>query len=90
MIEDAEDTADLVHRMLRHKYHVEIAKDGIEGLAKWRSDVYSIVLLDIMLPGMSGSQVLDKILAEKPEQTVVIMTAHGTMDLAEELMFKGA
>lgn len=90
VIEDAEDTADLVHRMLRHKYRVDIAQDGLEGLAKWHNDEYAIVLLDIMLPGMSGSEVLDKILSEKPEQTVVIMTAHGSMDLAEELMFKGA
>ncbi|PAJ73804.1 diguanylate cyclase [Pseudoalteromonas sp. NBT06-2] len=90
VIEDAEDTADLVNRMLRHKYSVEIASDGKQGLSKWQAGEYEIVLLDIMLPGISGTEVLDEILKKKPEQTVVIMTAHGSMDLAEELIFKGA
>ncbi|SFD36439.1 GGDEF/EAL domain-containing response regulator [Pseudoalteromonas denitrificans] len=90
VIEDAEDTADLVYRMLRHKFTVEIAQDGTQGLAMWQADNYDIVLLDIMLPGMSGTEVLDQILLQKPDQTVVVMTAHGSMDLAEELMFRGA
>jgi len=48
------------------------------------------VLLDVMLPGLSGKQVLENILRESPGQPVVIMTAHSTMELAEEMMMDGA
>ena len=43
-----------------------------------------------MLPGMNGYEVLEVLLREKPQQTVVVMTAHGNMDMAEELMMIGA
>lgn len=89
-IEDSEDTSTLIQRILRGRFEVDIAEDGPSGLELWRQKRHPIILLDVMLPGMSGPEVMEKILDEKPDQTIVIMTAHGTMDLAEELMLKGA
>jgi diguanylate cyclase (GGDEF)-like protein/PAS domain S-box-containing protein len=89
-IEDSEDTSTLIQRILRGRFEVDIAEDGPSGLELWRQKQHPIILLDVMLPGMSGPEVMEKILDEKPDQTIVIMTAHGTMDLAEELMLKGA
>jgi diguanylate cyclase (GGDEF)-like protein/PAS domain S-box-containing protein len=89
-IEDTPETADLVQRILKQRFEVDLAADGVTGLQLWREKKHAIVLLDVMLPGMSGPEVLEHILSEKPDQTVVIMTAHGTMDLAEELVLKGA
>ncbi len=89
-IEDAEETATLIQRILRHRFDVDVASDGPSGLAQWRQKKHPIVLLDIMLPGMSGIDVMAEILQECPNQTIVVMTAHGSMDLAEELMLKGA
>lgn len=89
-IEDTEETALLVQRILRQRFEVDIASEGESGLALWREKKHSIVLLDVMLPGISGPEIMDQILAEKPDQTIVIMTAHGSMDLAEELVFRGA
>ncbi len=89
-IEDSEDTAALIQRILRNRFDVDIAPDGPSGLEMWEKGQYTIVLLDVMLPGMSGPDVLREMMAKRPGQTVVIMTAHGTMDLAEELMLRGA
>lgn len=89
-IEDSEDTATLIQRILRGRFEVDIAEDGPSGLELWRQKRHPIILLDVMLPGMSGPEVMEQILTENPDQTIVIMTAHGTMDLAEELMLKGA
>lgn len=89
-IEDAEDTSTLIQRILRGRFEVDVAPDGPSGLELWREKQHPIILLDVMLPGMSGPEVMERILEEKPDQTIVIMTAHGTMDLAEELMMKGA
>ena len=90
VIEDNLDTCHLVNRILNSRFTIDSANDGEAGLALWRKNDYALVLLDVMLPGMSGNEVLDHIMKEKPEQSVVIMTANHTMELAEELMLKGA
>ena len=89
-IEDNPETQNLVKRILSHRFEVNLAADGEKGLAMWRELRPSLVLLDVMLPGMSGNEVLQEIMAEDPAQSVVIMTANHTMELAEELMLKGA
>ena len=90
VIEDNPDTRHLVGRILNSRFTIDSADDGEAGLALWRKNEYALVLLDIMLPGMSGNEVLDCIMKEKPSQSVVIMTANHTMELAEDLMLKGA
>lgn len=90
VVEDHAENARLVGRILRHRFDVEIHSDGSAGLAAWEEKRHDLVLLDVMLPEMSGPQVMERILALEPRQPVVIMTAHGTMELAEELMTKGA
>lgn len=90
VVEDTEDTATLIERMLQHKFSITLASDGIKGLAAYREHKFDIVLLDIQMPGMSGDQVLDEIITINPNQVVIVMTAHGTADLAELMLVKGA
>ena len=90
VIEDNPDTRHLVTRILSSRFTIDTAVDGESGLNLWRKNDYALVLLDVMLPGLSGNQVLNHIMREKPEQSVVIMTANHTMELAEELMLSGA
>lgn len=90
VIEDNIDTCHLVNRILNNRFTIDSASDGEAGLALWRKNDYALVLLDVMLHGMSGNTVLDHIMKENPSQSVVIMTANHTMELAEELMLKGA
>jgi len=90
VIEDNPDTRHLVNRILGSRFNIDSAEDGEKGLNLWRQNKYSLVLLDVMLPGMSGNEVLDHMMREEPSQSVVIMTANHTMELAEELMLNGA
>ena len=90
VIEDTEDTANLVQRMLKHKFTIDIALDGVSGIKAFRQKSYDIILLDIMMPGMSGDEVLDVLIELNPRQVVIAMTAHGTIDLAELMLVKGA
>jgi len=90
VIEDNTDTRHLVDRILNSRFTIDSAEDGETGIALWRKKDYALILLDVMLPGMSGNQVLEHIMREKPSQSVVIMTANHTMELAEELMLNGA
>ncbi len=90
VVEDQPDTADLIKRLLDNSFEIEFAYDGEAGLAAWKAGRQDLVLLDVMLPKMSGHDVLVEIQRLAPEQPVVIMTAHTTIDQAEELMLLGA
>ncbi|SEA11588.1 Signal transduction histidine kinase, nitrogen specific [Desulfuromusa kysingii] len=90
VIEDHLDNARLVQKMLQNRFDVELAADGETGLAAWKERQHELVLLDIMLPRMSGSEVLKEFVVLNPALPVVIMTAHATMELARDLMLSGA
>lgn len=90
VVEDQADTAELIKRILAANFAIEIASDGEAGLSAWKSGRHDLVLLDVMLPNLSGRDVLLAIQREAPNQPVVIMTAHTTAEQAEELMLMGA
>jgi diguanylate cyclase (GGDEF)-like protein/PAS domain S-box-containing protein len=90
VIEDDTDIQRIVQRVLDRRFEIEAATDGHTGLEAWRARHHSLVLLDVMLPELSGPEVLKAILAEHPHQTVVIMTADGTPQRAAELVLGGA
>ncbi len=90
VIEDMEDTYQLVERLLSSSFEIEIAADGLEGLEAWKRGRHELVLLDVALPSMNGHDILIEIQRIDPRQPVVMMTAHTTSDKAEELMLLGA
>jgi len=62
LVEDEQDMAELVAmRLAREGYAVETAHNGVAALRMIRSDPPDLVLLDIMLPGMSGKEVLKQL-----------------------------
>lgn len=90
VVEDEPDTADLIKRILAPSFHIDIASEGDAGLRAWVQGRHDLVLLDVMLPKLSGRDILIEIHNINPDQPVVIMTAHTTTDQAEELMLLGA
>jgi len=64
-----------------------IGKRALELLALSRFDV---VLTDLMMPGMSGEELLAKVKVQYPATQVVVLTAHGTIDSAVQAMKNGA
>lgn len=90
VVEDEPDTADLIKRVLSPSFDIEIAGEGDAGLSAWMQRRHDLVLLDVMLPKISGRDILIEIQSIDANQPVVIMTAHTTIDQAEELMLLGA
>jgi DNA-binding response OmpR family regulator len=78
IIEDETDMADLVAlRLKRDGYEVEVAHDGLEGWRKIRSSLPELVLLDVMLPRMSGTDLIKEMRSD-PRTTgipVIMLTA---------------
>jgi DNA-binding NtrC family response regulator len=71
-------------------YAIERARDGVEALRKGESARPDLVLLDYMMPGMNGLDVLKEIRAGEFDVPVVMMTAHGSIEVAVQAMKLGA
>ena len=79
LIEDEEKLARMVELELRYEgYEVEKAFDGRTGLERALSGEHDLILLDIMLPGMSGMEVLRRLRRES-QAPVIMLTARDTV-----------
>ncbi len=79
LVEDEEKLARMVELELRYEgYEVEKAFDGPSGLEKASSGQYDLILLDIMLPGLSGMEVLRR-LRRTSNVPVIMLTARDTV-----------
>jgi signal transduction histidine kinase len=76
--------------LIPHGYRVSTAQHGVEGLQKLREEGFDVVLLDAMMPGMSGLEILDRIQQHSPDIVCVMITGYATVDLAAQAMKQGA
>ncbi len=77
IVDDDAELCELVGEYLTPEgYQVEAVHDGVRGLERALSSEHAIVVLDIMLPGMSGLEVLRR-LRERSRMPVLILTARG-------------
>ncbi len=82
LIEDNQDIATMVYDYLEQQgYLVDYAADGVTGLHLAVTNSYDVIILDLMLPGIEGMDVLQKIRTEAKQSTpVLILTARDTLD----------
>jgi DNA-binding response OmpR family regulator len=79
IVEDEEAIrTGLIDVFVYHGYEVEFAADGISGLDKALSGRFDLILLDVMLPGMDGFEICNRIRAQDREQPVIMLTAKST------------
>lgn len=91
IIDDEENMLHMLKTILgKEGYEIELARDGREGLIKVASSRFDIVLCDLRMPEMDGMDFLNGLAAKKFDQTIIMMSAYGTIDTALEAMKKGA
>ena len=92
LIADDESDISLILKLLLEDagYRTVRVRDGVEALEKLAADRFELLLLDIRMPRMDGLQVLERTRSDFPELAVVMMTAHGSEDVAVEAMKRGA
>lgn len=81
IIEDEENIARVLQLELEFEgYSVEIAYTGTDGLIKYREQAWDLVLLDLMLPGLNGLDVLRRIRATEANTPVILLTAKSGLE----------
>lgn len=80
----------LAESLMSCGYEVETLGNGTDALKEFQKDKFEIVITDMKMPGMSGTDLLRGIKEISPEVPVIIITAYGTVNAAVEAMKEGA
>ncbi len=81
---------DLATLLETEGFTCRTAKDGEHGLELAESECPSVVLTDLVMPGMGGLEVVDRLATVSPESTVIVITAFGSLESAVEAFRAGA
>ncbi|MDH4196999.1 MAG: response regulator, partial [Candidatus Aminicenantes bacterium] len=71
-------------------YAIDLAEDGMVGLAKVQEKPYDLILVDLMMPGIGGLDLIQKIHEIDPEIILVVITGYATIETAVEATKRGA
>ena len=81
VIDDDPDVRGFIASTLSEQgYTVREASDGAEGLAALAKEPPDLVVLDYVMPGMSGAEVASKVLAERPDQPILFVSGYSETD----------
>jgi DNA-binding NtrC family response regulator len=91
IVDDDPDIREVIRDRLKAMgFDVSEASDGDEALARLREDPPTITLLDLLMPRVSGMEVLKAIHEQGVDTTTIVITAYGTIEKAVEAMRAGA
>ncbi|MGG7619223.1 response regulator transcription factor [Bacillus coreaensis] len=81
IIEDEEKIARVLELELSYEgYEVKTALNGLEGFQMFQSDSWDVILLDVMLPGISGIELLRRIRSTQTTVSVIMLTAKDSVE----------
>jgi DNA-binding response OmpR family regulator len=91
LVDDEEDFASTLAERLRLRgFQVETAYDGEQALQAIENSPPELVVLDVMMPGMRGMEVLQRLKVSHPHMVVILLTGHGSTRDGIEGMKQGA
>ncbi len=91
LVDDDPDFRETVaRRFMRRGFRVQEATHGEQALQLASLRQFDVVVLDMVMPGMSGIQVLEQLKLMHPESEVIMLTGQGTIETAVQAMKLGA
>lgn len=91
VVDDERFIRNTIKDILEHeKYIVDVAEDATQAFEKAKTKHYDLILTDIIMPGISGIVLLEKLKDDGFESPIMIMSAHGNIEIAVECIKKGA
>lgn len=93
LVDDEQDFARGLERLLERKFpnlDIQLAHTGEAALDVLKSTHVDIMLTDMLMPGMTGMDLLPLALEQRPDLSMVMLTAHGTIETAVQAVKNGA
>ncbi|MGC8900892.1 MAG: sigma-54-dependent transcriptional regulator [bacterium] len=91
IVDDEKTLQESLQRVFtKEGYDVDVADSAESAIEKLNTNVYHVVITDIILPGMDGIELLRQIKEKQPEQIVIIITAYASIDTAVKSLRLGA
>jgi CheY-like chemotaxis protein len=72
------------------RYNIEYAEDGSQALARMRQSTPDVIVTDLQMPNRNGLELVAAVRMHHPEVPIILMTGHGSEDLAVEALHRGA
>ena len=88
--DDEEYRSTVARRFSRRGYRIQEAADGETALERAAHRQFHVAVVDLVMPGMSGLETLEKLKAGSPDCEVVMLTGQGTIETAVDAMKRGA
>ncbi len=91
LVDDEVTFATSMKKVLsRRGFDVQVATDGLTALSMIAKEHFDVVVLDVKMPGMDGTQVFAEIKRFSPDIKVILFTGHYTSGEEEDILKKGA
>ncbi len=90
LVEDDRNTRNGIAKLLRYKYDITIAEDGIRGINILKKNNFDLVVTDIQMPGADGMDILKETQKKDPVPPCILITAYGSIETAVDAIKSGA
>lgn len=91
LVDDEEKFLKVLSQRLEGKgLKVDTSTSGEDALKKVKGKDFDAIILDLVMPGMSGIETLKRLRSENPDLQIIILTGHGTVEKGIEAMKTGA
>ena len=81
IVEDEKGLADIIEaRLKKEKYSVDVSYNGEDGLDNALTNIYDLIILDVMLPRINGFEILKEIKNNKIESKIIMLTAKSELE----------
>lgn len=91
VVDDEKSIRITLKEILEFEGHeITVASDGVEGLDKVKGGQFDAIFCDIKMPNMDGKELLEKLVTQGCEATIIMMSGHGDIETAVDCIKKGA
>ena len=91
LVDDEEDFAStLAERLVLRGFQAQVATSGIDALRHVGEEDFSVLILDVKMPGIDGLGVMAEVKRKRPDLPIILLTGHGAVTNAKTGMKEGA
>lgn len=90
IVERNAGNTEYIEALLEEGYLIVKSKDGLDALAKFKSNSFDLVIIEIMLPSMDGIELMEKMKQLIPKMPIIVNSFHANKDLIDEIKRMGA